>query len=379
MPVIRMTQKLQKELGLKPADLTPSAQNDAPLAEWYANIFTLNRRKQVIFVERQSLFSFTLADVGRKDLRERLPELFEKGLARALFQEEASAEVIAGVTDVIRREWVVDKTLDRRTIGSMNEFVRHHEYLFDDDRPSDDRDRSNRDMPMKAVQPGNLPYQFPAEMFARVIKTLLDLDFVPRSKRGIARGVPSQIFRFKIVLDDIEPAVWRRIEVGNHITFYQFHMMIQEAMGWGSCHLHEFRDGEFTIGDTRDEVCEFGDPPQWEERDKTIDAYFSPGRRRIGYIYDFGDDWTHTIFLEDIVPVQEDVSYPRCVDGARACPPEDCGGVPGYEHLLEILSNPAHKEYTEMRDWAGDFDPEHFDPAMATEGMRNPFDLLGMF
>lgn len=379
MPVIRMTQKLQKELGLRAADLTPSAQNDAPLAEWYANVFTLNRRKQVIFVERQSLFSFTLADVGRKDLRERLPELFEKGLAGALFQEEASAEVIAGVTDVIRREWVVDKTLDRRTIGSMNEFVRHHEYLFEDDKSSDERDKSNRDMPMKAVQPGNLPYQFPAEMFARVVKTQLDLDFVPRRERGLARGVPTQIFRFKIVLDHTEPAVWRRIEVGSHITFYQFHMMIQEAMGWENCHLHEFRDGELTIGDTREEVCEFGDPPQWEERDKAISAYFSPDRRRIGYTYDFGDDWTHTILLEDIVLVQADVVYPRCVDGTRACPPEDCGGVPGYAHLLEILSDPAHEDYAEMREWAGDFDPGHFDPAEATEGMRNPLDLLGMF
>ncbi|MDQ2843318.1 MAG: plasmid pRiA4b ORF-3 family protein, partial [Acidobacteriota bacterium] len=79
------------------------------------------------------------------------------------------------------------------------------------------------------------------------------------------------------------------------------------------------------------------------------------------YSYDFGDNWAHSVILEDIPPIEMDTKYPRVVDGARACPPEDCGGSSGYADLVEILAKPRHKEHREMREWAGNnFDPEKF-------------------
>ena len=187
-----------------------------------------------------------------------------------------------------------------------------------------------------------------------------------------------KIFKFKIILDDILPQIWRTIEVESDITFYQFHLIIQEAMGWTNSHLHEFNAGNFRIGDTGEEACEFGDPPQWEEKDKKIGDYFSEENAKINYTYDFGDNWEHTIMLEAIERRQKGVKYPRCVDGARACPPDDCGSSPGYYRLLKILSDPKHEEYKSMRTWAGDFEPERFDRGEATLGMRNPVDLSDM-
>ncbi|MCD6311697.1 MAG: plasmid pRiA4b ORF-3 family protein [Elusimicrobia bacterium] len=188
-----------------------------------------------------------------------------------------------------------------------------------------------------------------------------------------------KIFRFRIVLNGIIPPIWRLIEVDSGITFYQFHLVIQEAMGWQGSHLHEFNSGNFRIGDTRDGANEFGDSPQWEERKKKIGQYFSKDITRIDYTYDFGDNWEHTIMLEAIGNKKKAVKYPRCIDGERACPPEDCGSSPGYYRLVEILSDSKHDEYEDMKMWAGDFEPEHFDREDATAGMRAPVDWSGDF
>ena len=82
------------------------------------------------------------------------------------------------------------------------------------------------------------------------------------------------------------------------------------------------------------------------------------------YLYDFGDDWSHKVLLEAIVPRETKLKYPRCLAGARACPPEDCGGTHGYARLCDILKDPAKadEEAEDLLDWLGDdFDPEAFD------------------
>ncbi|MFH1395172.1 MAG: plasmid pRiA4b ORF-3 family protein [Candidatus Omnitrophota bacterium] len=188
-----------------------------------------------------------------------------------------------------------------------------------------------------------------------------------------------KIFRFKIILDDILPQIWRTIVVESDITFYQFHLIIQEAMGWTNSHLHEFSDGGFRIGDTSEDVCDFDDPPQWDEKGKKISDYFSREKTKLSYTYDFGDNWEHSIILEATEPVQKGIKYPYCIDGARACPPEDCGSIPGYYRVIEILSDSKHEEYEEMKEWSGDFNSEHFDKKEVTEGMRDPVDLSDMF
>lgn len=179
MPTIHLTQKLQKEIGIKPSDLMQVEELDAPFAEWYAHVFVINRKKQVIFVERQTLFSFSCEDVSRKDLRERLPELFEKGLGKALFVEGANGDVVKAVMEVCRGEIRFAKTQDRHTIGAMNEFVKSHKDSFAyHGRPAELRDRLNHYMPTRGF-PGNKKHDFAIDVFARVVKGQFGLEFVP--------------------------------------------------------------------------------------------------------------------------------------------------------------------------------------------------------
>lgn len=170
-------------------------------------------------------------------------------------------------------------------------------------------------------------------------------------------------YQFKIELKDTDPLIWRRIAVPDSCTFWDLHVAIQNAMGWQDCHLHEFSINDQSspkIGIPDEEFeDERGIVPGWEV---PVSKYFNQEDEIIEYIYDFGDNWKHKIILEAILPVVQGKKYPICLGGERNCPPEDCGGVPGYEYLLEVLADPDHKEHDGMKDWlGGDFDPNQFD------------------
>ncbi|MFC1510183.1 DUF6933 domain-containing protein [Candidatus Omnitrophota bacterium] len=183
MPFIRLTQKLQKEAGLKSANLAVGEKRCAPFEEWYAHVFLLDRKKQIIFMEPQTLFSFCVENVGRKDIREQLPELFEKGLGKALFVEGVSAQIMSKVMDVCRGEIIFTKTESRKAIGAMNEFVKHQKYAFwDQSRPIYIQDRCNRYMPSRGFPDGSKDYKFPIEVFAQIVKEQFDLDFTPHKE-----------------------------------------------------------------------------------------------------------------------------------------------------------------------------------------------------
>jgi hypothetical protein len=177
-----------------------------------------------------------------------------------------------------------------------------------------------------------------------------------------------RVYQFKIQLLDISPPIWRRIQVPETYNFWGLHVAIQDTMGWWDYHLHVFRlKGKHAhkvrfIGIPDED--RFEDEPEIKASWKVeIENVFYEVGLVFEYEYDFGDGWVHEITHEGILIQESGVKYPRCVDGARACPREDCGGPPGYEHLLEVLSNPNHIEYDEMRMWAGeDYDPERFNP-----------------
>lgn len=175
-----------------------------------------------------------------------------------------------------------------------------------------------------------------------------------------------RVYQFKVSLQGIKPSIWRRIQVPETYTFWDLHVAIQDVMGWWDHHLHEFsivnptRAATEKIGIPDDEG--WGPPvaPGWR---RNIASYFSQTNSKAKYVYDFGDNWIHTVRLEKILERDKGVKYPVCVDGKRACPPEDCGGVPGYERLLEIIMDPSHEEYESMNEWVGEeFDPEKFEP-----------------
>ena len=174
---------------------------------------------------------------------------------------------------------------------------------------------------------------------------------------GMREGDIAQI---KVSLQDVEPAIWRRLEVPAEIKLARLHVALQAAMGWQDYHLHAFRIGDIEYGLPDPDYEPMGVPLK-DDRRATLRSLVSVGESFV-YEYDFGDGWEHEILVEAVLAPRPRTRYPRVVDGARACPPEDVGGPPGYEGFLEAVGDPRHAEHDSMLDWAGgSFDAEAFD------------------
>ena len=159
--------------------------------------------------------------------------------------------------------------------------------------------------------------------------------------------------------------------IQSDLLLADFHKIIQTSMGWTNSHLHQFIINQtfYTVRMPSDNT--------WDEMDNVdykkmkISDLLKKEEEKIVYEYDFGDSWEHEILVEKIVPAAEKVSQAVCVTGKRACPPEDCGGVWGYEGLLEAVQNPNHPEHEEMREWLEDgFDPSIFDVEEANQQLK---------
>ena len=185
-------------------------------------------------------------------------------------------------------------------------------------------------------------------------------------------------FVFKITLNDSKPRIWRRIIVPANYTFFDLHCAIQDAMGWTDSHLHAFRldtrsqpkakrpSGSakiISIELPNPEMDAFDAVSSKDEREEKIADWFPARMKQCTYEYDFGDGWTHTIAFEREMPLTKGEEYPQCVAGKNACPPDDCGGLGGYDNLQEILKDPKHEEHEDMLEWLCIDSPEEFDPS----------------
>lgn len=175
------------------------------------------------------------------------------------------------------------------------------------------------------------------------------------------------IYQLKVTLQDISPPIWRRLLVTSTVSLEDLHIILQIVMGWTDSHMHEFAKGsdrygipdEYSSSDMHDEATYRLDQVLQEEKEKLI------------YTYDFGDSWEHEVLLEKILPFETDTVLPVCLKGSRACPPEDIGGIGGYEMFLDAISDPSHPEHENMLEWIeGDFDAEHFDLAEVNDLLR---------
>ncbi len=193
---------------------------------------------------------------------------------------------------------------------------------------------------------------------------------------SVGPSLMKPVNQFRITLLDVAPPVWRRILVPVNYTFWDLHVAIQDAMGWNDSHLHHFE----VLRKGAHHPMRFGVPfsddihdqphlrplPGWKH---VVADFITLERPTCEYVYDFGDDWRHRVELEGIMRAELGTRYPVCIAGERACPPDDCGGAPGYGNLLEIIADPSHSEHEQMYQWlrsmkaiTGRFEPEHFDP-----------------
>jgi hypothetical protein len=172
---------------------------------------------------------------------------------------------------------------------------------------------------------------------------------------------PAQdIYGIKVTLLGTKPPIWRRLLVPASMTLAKLNDVLQAAMGWHDCHMHEFRAGERHFGRPDPEDISMGMQVE-NERNIRLGSVLRRAGAKLIYTYDFGDNWEHAIVLEKLLPLLPDMTSPICIDGSLACPPDDCGGIPGFYELLDALADPNHEQHQEMRDWVGgDFDPQAF-------------------
>jgi pRiA4b ORF-3-like protein len=179
---------------------------------------------------------------------------------------------------------------------------------------------------------------------------------------------PACIYQLHIELQDIAPAIWRRLLVPSWIKLGTLHRVLQVALGWTDSHLHAFdiAGKKYGIPD-----------PEWpemklvDERRATLASSLTPSVTNLTYEYDFGDGWEHAIHVESTLPTDDARSYPLCVAGANACPPEDVGGTHGYLEFVQAITDPLHPEHADILRWCGGaFDPRGFDLNSVNAALR---------
>ncbi len=179
-----------------------------------------------------------------------------------------------------------------------------------------------------------------------------------------------RIARLRIELQDIEPKIWRRVDVPCSSTLGDLHYIIQISFGWTNSHMHDFIIGErvytglspFDDGSDREAL---------DENSMRIKTLVGRRLKKFLYRYDFGDDWRHDIFIEKVRESEDTVGYPAFVDGARRGPPDDVGGPWGFMDFLEAVLDPKHEEHEAMIEWyGGSYDPDDIDERSIRKRLR---------
>ncbi|WP_177420369.1 plasmid pRiA4b ORF-3 family protein [endosymbiont of Lamellibrachia barhami] len=182
---------------------------------------------------------------------------------------------------------------------------------------------------------------------------------------------PQSLLQLRIELEHSNPSIWRSVLVPDNITLVKLHRVIQEVMGWYDYHLHEFiiDHRHYGIVDPNDPNLDLA-PKLINEKRKNLVKVLGQ-KKLFEYIYDYGDNWRHTITLENTLPLTSARSSVVCIGGEMACPPEDVGGLGGYFEFLEAMTDPQHEEHESVIQWWGEaFDPRAFDIILVNEKLK---------
>lgn len=370
MLVVRGTKKFRDRLKKAPA-AGPDDVSTTELGDWFAT--ALFWRPQVALFVNQTTFIPVLVELAPSaTLLDRVPEAIETVLRHHGVEQEFLSAELGAMSDVR-----LAPTNDRRVVGVMNELTFQAEIRQEEGM--DDLVELSLDLARVVLGPlhnrGGSPDRAlaalvgSAGLLAEVIPLRPDVA-VPAPTRAAPASGSGGVFQLKVTLRGTKPPVWRRVLIDGSSTLDQVHSVIQAAFGWWDYHLHEFEIGGTRYGVPDPDDDDWG-VPTTDESGVRLDSVAEAGSR-ISYTYDFGDNWRHDVVVEKVLPADATMTLPACVDGRRACPPEDCGGTGGFEDLLEILANPRHPEHRERREWMGrDYDPAAFDPSEFEENLRN--------
>ena len=185
-----------------------------------------------------------------------------------------------------------------------------------------------------------------------------------RASRRSARSATDsidEIATVRIELVDSDPSIWREVEVPTSVTLKVLHDVVQTVMGWFDYHLWEFTIGTQRYGLPADEDDGWGHEPSADATKVRLRDVLKPRKTVIEYLYDFGDGWEHRLTVTNIRAGEPATSYPRYIGGERNAPPEDCGGIPGFYHMLDALADPNHPDHADVNEWLDEYDPDIID------------------
>ena len=183
-------------------------------------------------------------------------------------------------------------------------------------------------------------------------------------------GGGTPLYQLKITIRDCKPPIWRRIVVRADMKLDRLHRVIQTAMGWLDCHLHQFQVGRVCYGIPDPEFDDFGEE-MLNEKQYTVADLAPMAKKRFIYEYDFGDNWEHEVVVEKVLPPDAAFKHPICLGGANAHPPEDCGGSPGYADFVDAMADPKHEDHERMKEWiGGSWDASRFNLEATNAGLK---------
>ncbi|MEY8000500.1 plasmid pRiA4b ORF-3 family protein [Clostridium sp. Mt-5] len=364
--LIQCTQKLLKQLNIKPAEV----EYGDPLFSCHANLMMVNRRKAVVFVNDKNRYVIVLYGLKTKDFK-KLDELFIKAVREVLENECIKNYFIEQFINYSPKI-VYSKTRDRKSVARMNKSC-EAVYYYADFLTADSIYQSALSKKLGRYLVGNGKNNF----ITPVEEMYKDLENFFRKPIFSCKAV-----QLKITLELCKHKVWRRLVVPLNITFDRLHKVLQKLFGWKDYHLHEFYIYDSTsfcsklsINDSAynehsynpiiklvcdEEAFEYPDDIQTKLETGIKLSEYIPRYKWLKYDYDFGDNWQHYIEVEKVID-DYNLNYPVCVDGNGKAPPEDVGGDPGYEEFLGILRDKNNPEYDNMLAWGSGQGYEDFD------------------
>ncbi|MDW0116086.1 plasmid pRiA4b ORF-3 family protein [Sporosarcina thermotolerans] len=356
---IHSTKKLFDEIPFKPEADTGEEEN--PLFSWHANLLVIDRRKTIVLMNDNNRYTIVLYGLKAKDLKV-LDGLIVEAIRKTFKSERLSDEVIEQYISAAGAV-TFHKTKNRSLVARLNKAV---DNVWFYSREMDKALLINTNVSKNASRllggGGNSPSTYPYKELFKDLKSLVE---------GPVFKTRAAVMKVSMQLG--EHSIWRRLLVPLDTSFYEMHRILQIAFDWHDYHLHEF----YLYDESKTDEPEFEHSPTYTSygyrpmlnivMNEEAVAYsgdvevklekgllltdFIPPHTYMKYIYDYGDEWKHEIFIEEIV-TRDDLQSPVCLEGEGTAPPEDCGGEPGFDNFLKIMSDPSNPEYESMKSWA---------------------------